>query len=153
MGYMVENKSVYDIWKDKIIKKFGKYLHFIIIGASGTVLVFIMTFILTEHVHLWYLFSYIISTLCGWTYNFIMNSKFTFQGHNTDNLLKRYIFYIQGYILLSLVSFSAVYVLTSILYLHYLISMSIITITMSIITFNFNRKFIFQSSHKDKLIN
>ena len=137
----------------KIVKKFGRYFHFVIIGASGTVLVFAMTFVLTDYLHFWYLLAYIISTLCGWTYGFIMNSKFTFQGHDGDKLVKRYIFYIQGYVLLSLISFSSVYVLTSILYLHYLISMLIITVIMSIITFNFNRKFIFRGSHKEELTN
>ncbi|MBT6691319.1 GtrA family protein [Candidatus Parcubacteria bacterium] len=131
-----------------IIKKFGRYFNFVLVGVSGTALVFLMTFVLTEYLHLWYLLAYIISTLCGWTYGFIMNSKFTFNDHDGENLIKRYVFYIQGYILLSLISFSSVYVLTSILNLHYLVSMSIITVIMSIITFNFNRKFIFQSSQK-----
>lgn len=129
-----------------MIKRFGGYPQFVIIGASGTILVFVMTYALTEYLHIWYLLSYIISTLCGWTYNFFMNSRFTFQGHNNDNLIKRYIFYIQGYIFLSLISYSLVYVLTSVLHLYYLISISVVTIFMSIITFKFNRKFIFSKN-------
>lgn len=127
----------------KILKKFRRYPYFIIIGVSSSFLIFIMTFILTEYLHLWYLLSFIIAAFFAWTYNFIMNAKFTFENYKSDNLLKKYILYIKGYVLLSFISFGSVYILTSILHFNYLISIFIITIIMSLVTFNFNRNFIF----------
>lgn len=127
------------------LKHFKRYPYFVIIGVSSSFLIIILTFILTEYLHFWYLLSFIVSAFFSWTYNFIMNAKFTFQNYRSDDIFKKYILYIKGYIFLSLISFGSVYILTSILYFNYLISIFIITIIMSLVTFYFNRKLIFNA--------
>lgn len=128
---------------EKFLKNFRRYPYFVIIGISSSFLIIILTFFLTEYLHFWYLLSFIISAFFAWTYNFIMNAKFTFENYKSDNILKKYILYIKGYILLSFISFGSVYILTSIWFFNYLISISIVTIIMSLVTFYFNRKSIF----------
>ena len=128
---------------EEFLKNFRRYPYFVIIGISSSFLIIILTFFLTEYLHFWYLLSFIISAFFAWTYNFIMNAKFTFENYKSDNILKKYILYIKGYILLSFISFGSVYILTSIWFFNYLISISIVTIIMSLVTFYFNRKSIF----------
>lgn len=135
---------MFGAFRKKNIAEFKRYVQFIIVGLSGALVVFVITFVFTEYLKFWYLVAYIMATLIGWTYNFIINSKFTFDKYNEINLMKRYGFYMQGYALLSLVAFFTVYVLTSILHVHYLLSIFVISVFMSIITFKFNRKFIFR---------
>lgn len=126
------------------LKIYKRYPHFIIVGFIGLALNYTLTFIFTEVFLLWYLFSFILATLITWTFNFYFNSRYTFKGHARPDLFKSYINYLQVYSLLGLVAFGLAYVLTSIIGLYYLLSIFIVTLVMSLITFMFNKKIVFK---------
>jgi len=131
-------------FRKEFIRKFKRYPHFVAIGMSGFLINLFLTFFFTEFFHLWYLFSYILAALLSWVFNFYMNSNFTFRGHHSEHNLKRYLFYLQTYSLIGLASLSFVYLLTSIVGMHYLMSIFVSSAIMSLATFVFNKKVIFK---------
>lgn len=131
-------------WIKELKKKFNRFPHFIVIGTIGFFINFFITLIFTEFFHLWYLFSYITGSIVSWVFNFAMNSKITFRGHEMTHTIKKYLFYIQIYGVIGLGSLAIMYILTSVLGLHYLMSIVIVAVTNSLATYSFNRKIIFK---------
>ena len=131
-------------FKKEFIRKFKRYPHFIMIGLTGFVINLVLTAVFTEFFDLWYLLSYIMAALLSWVFNFYMNSRFTFRGHNSEHSLKRYIFYLQTYGMMGLASLALVYILTSIAGMYYLLSIFIVSAIMSLATFVFNKKVVFK---------
>jgi len=128
----------------ELTKNFNRFPHFIIVGTAGFFINFLITLVFTEFFHLWYMFSYITGSLCSWIFNFVMNSKVTFRGHNMTHNIKKYLFYIQIYGVIGLGSLAIMYVLTSVVGVHYLMSIIIVAVINSLATYSFNRKIIFK---------
>ena len=126
--------------------QFRHYPYFFIIGALAYGLNIGLTFFFTEYIHLWYLLSFVISALVSLTCSFILNSLFTFRGYLRESHSKRYTLYIGFYIISAFITFTLVYVLTSILDIHYIISITAVTLASSFITYIVNISFIFQHS-------
>lgn len=59
-----------------LIIKFGR---FIVVGGIGAVIQLGLTYLLTERVHLYYIFSLAIAIVLATIWNFIMNLKWTFK--------------------------------------------------------------------------
>lgn len=126
-----------------IYAKFKHYPYFFIIGGIGYGISIGLTFLFTEYIQLWYLLSFIIAALISLTCSFILNSLFTFRGYLRESHRERYALYIGFYIISALITFALVYILTSILNMYYLISITIVTLASSFITYIVNKKFIF----------
>lgn len=126
-----------------IYAQFKHYPYFFIIGGIGYGISIGLTFLFTEYIHLWYLLSYIIAALISLTCSFILNSLFTFKGYLRESHKERYALYIGFYIISALVTFALVYILTSIFNMHYLVSITVVTLVSSFITYVINKKFIF----------
>ncbi|RJQ34072.1 GtrA family protein [Candidatus Parcubacteria bacterium] len=131
-------------WLKSLVKKFNRFPYFIIVGAIGFFINFFITLVFTEFFHLWYMFSYIFGSLCSWIFNFVMNSKVTFKGHNIKHTIKKYFFYIEIYGIIGLGSLAIMYILTSVIGVHYLLSIVIVAVTNSLATYSFNKKIIFK---------
>lgn len=125
---------------------FKNYPLFFIIGGLTYGLNIGLTFLITEYLHLWYLLSYIIAALISLTCSFILNSLFTFRGYLRESHSKRYTLYLGFYIISALTTFALVYILTSIFKLHYLVSITVVTLASSFVTYIVNKKFIFLHS-------
>ena len=55
-----------------------KFFKFCIVGGSGAVISWVLTWLITERIGLWYIASMIIATFVAMVWNFIWNSKWTF---------------------------------------------------------------------------
>lgn len=126
-----------------IYAQFKRYPYFFIIGSIGYGISIGLTFLFTEYIRLWYLLSFIIAALISLTCSFILNSLFTFRGCLRESLKERYALYIGFYTISALVTFALVYILTSIFNMHYLVSITAVTLVSSFITYIVNKKFIF----------
>jgi dolichol-phosphate mannosyltransferase len=58
--------------------KYNKFLKFCIVGGTGAVITWGLTWILTEAVGMWYMASLVIATFVAMTSNFILNNAWTF---------------------------------------------------------------------------
>lgn len=56
-----------------------KFFKFALVGGIGAIITWGLIYILTEYMHLWYMFSSVIATLIAMTSNFILNSIWTFK--------------------------------------------------------------------------
>lgn len=124
-------------------RRFDRYPHYVIVGISTAVVSLLVTFVLTDIVGFWYFFSFIIATIVGCILNFALNSRFTFRGHDAKFYFSKYVNYSLFYILMGIFNLSIVYILTSIFFLHYLISIIIAGSVISLITFSFNKRVVF----------
>jgi len=119
------------------------FLQFATVGAGGFLLNLAVTFVLTEFAGLWYLLSFIAGTWTNWTWNFLLNSRVTFYGHDRSRYFFQYIRFLGMYSVASIVSMSLVYALTSIMEVYYMLSIIIVSLAVSPFTFLYSRRFIF----------
>ncbi len=122
-----------------------QYLTFLVVGGSGVAVNLSMTYALTEWAGIFYLGSYVISTLVSWTFMFQVHSGITFKGHGVTETKKAYVLFIGMYVLVVLVNWISVWAMTSIVGLHYMASIIFVTGGISILSFLGNRLFIFKA--------
>jgi SAM-dependent methyltransferase len=127
----------------RIAPQLRRYPWFATGGALGLAIVLVLTYILTESAHFWYFGAYIISTFCAWTFNFYFNSKVTFRGHLPGDYLRKYARFMGMYILAFVLNAGAVYVLVSVVGVHYLIAITIVSVLISFLTFFISKQKIF----------
>jgi predicted SAM-dependent methyltransferase len=60
------------------IYKYNRFLKFCMVGGTGSLITFGITYALTEYAHLWYILSLVFAVLVATTSNFILNSIWTF---------------------------------------------------------------------------
>lgn|SRR3989344_898395 len=133
-----------NLFLSAITKEFKRYPWFVVVGVFGVILNISLTYLLTEIAEIWYFLSFIIATLITWTTGFFLNSKITFRGHEEKNLFTAYIKFLLIYCVFSIPAFVFVYFLTSVLEIQYLISVVVINIVMSLITFLLNKRSVFK---------
>jgi putative flippase GtrA len=63
-----------------------RFFRFAVVGASGTVVVLGLTYILTDIIGLWYPVSYAIGFIASVANNYYLNSIWTFRGQKAYNL-------------------------------------------------------------------
>ena len=129
---------------NKLSGHLNRFPVFVVVGGIAFASNFVLTYILTDIVHLWYLISVVIGTVFSWTVQFFLNSRLTFVGHPKDEYGKRYLKNIGIYIALAPIGFGAIYLLTSIAGIHYLVSLTSVVGVMSIASFFITKKHVFE---------
>lgn len=127
----------------KALKEFYFYPQFILIGLMGTICILLLTFFLTDFLGWWYFFSYVSSTLIGWTFIFILNSRFTFQRGTLGTWPTEYFKFLSVYLFMGLINFSLVFFLTSIMGIYYILSIVVVVIPISVFNFLLNKYYVF----------
>lgn len=118
-------------------------IRFSAVGAMAFFVHLGTTYILTEMAGIWYLWSYLIAITCSWTFIFLMNSFFTFPGHDTERRVKRYGLFVGVYAIAFIVNAGLVYLFTSVVGVYYVVSIISATAVSAAITFIFSKKYIF----------
>lgn len=121
-----------------------RYFSFLISGSLAFGANLFVTYFLTEYFKLWYLYSVVVGTFLSWTVMFFLNSRYTFSDHKLQKLDIAYIKNIIIYIVLVPVGWGAVYLLTSIVGVHYLLSQIMVVGFMSIISFLLTSHYVFK---------
>lgn len=122
---------------------FKQYPHFLIVGGFSYILNILLTYFFTEYFGLWYLLSFIFAAFISLSLSFVLNSFYTFKEYERRSHSERYGLYIGFYCVSAVTTFVLVYTITSIFGMHYLFSITIVTLASSLITFSVNKKFIF----------
>jgi putative flippase GtrA len=116
---------------------------FILGGVISFLVNIFVTFILVNILGLWYLFSAIIGAIVSWTTFFLFNRSITFSHGNLPNLWGSYIKNMSFYLASSPIGFFFIYFLTSVLGMHYLLSVTLVAGGMSMVSFFFSKIFVF----------
>jgi len=107
----------------------------------------ILTFILTDLLNMWYLFSYTFSTLLIILFGFLYNFYFVFK--NIEARKNKLLVYTVSLILFSLVDILLVSIITDKFHVYYLLSIIISTSFLFMIKFVFYKKFLFVDYKKN----
>lgn len=130
----------------RILSGLHRYPHFFVVNVAGLLINLLCTALFTEVFGLFYLLSYIIGTLTNWTFNFVGNSYLTFKDHDRSGQGRRYLKFLMLYGAVALLNFTTVYILTSLLGLHYLISIILTSGFYSFLTYALLKNAIFKNS-------
>ena len=122
-----------------------RFIRFLIVGGGGVLVTLLVTHIGVVFFHLWYFFAFLIATLFSWTFVFAVNAWWTFPDSLQDNRGKRYLQFLAGYAGIFCINASLVYIGTSILGLHYLVSITVATACTAVLTFLFSKHVIYTS--------
>ena len=111
--------------------------------ALGGLLVFLyeilITIILTEFFKMWVMYSYALALLSGLVLLYFYHSYITFSiSHSSDNLLRFFLLYLCTYIIAWIIVLSATN-----FGLHYVSSIFIVSILLSVINYHANKKWVF----------
>lgn len=147
------DKVVHFIYK--IVERYPQFKKFItphlirfgIVGASGAVIGLGVLWLLTEKVGLFYLISYIVSTLIAVTNNWFWNSQWTFKQSVGFFGWLKYLGVSSSTILLNV---SLVFVLTSIAGVWYMFSAVIGIGTAFLLNFILSRKVVWKGANASK---
>ncbi len=126
-------------------KVLSQIIRFVIVGVGGLLVNLLVTYCGVTIFHLWYFFSFLIATLFGWTIIFIMNAFITFPEHKRSGYVKKYVLFLLGYLGIFSINAGLVFLFTSILNIHYLISITLSAIVTATLTFLFSKHAIYQA--------
>ncbi len=132
-----------------ILLSINKYKHFIkycLIGVCGVSLDFLIFYILTQKLGLFYQYANIISTICGITNNFFFNTFWNFK--KTEKLLIRFIMFFSVGMLGMLLSAFCLYIFIETLLIPSIIAKAITILIITMVQFTLNSLFTFGNIKK-----
>lgn len=120
-----------------------EFIVFCIIGFLGLLINLAVTYFFTEFLGWYYFLSYLIGIVVCWTFIFFANFHFTFDDHDKVEYFAKYLKFMSGYAVLFTVNASLVFILTSVISIHYIISIIIAAAITTTMTFIFSKKVVF----------
>ena len=122
-----------------------QFLRFSAVGLSGLLINLAITHVGVSVFGFWYFTSFLSATLVGWTFVFLVNAVHTFPEHKESRTVKRYALFLIGYAGIFLINSSLVFLLTSGLSVHYLISISVSSGITAVLSFVFSKRVVYVS--------
>ncbi len=126
-------------------KNFWQFIKFCTVGGIGLLINLGITHGLVVWAQVWYLWAFVLALLFSWSLTFVLNAFFTFPEHERSAYLKKYFLFLASYGLVFCINTAIVYVGTSILGLHYLISICISALITTLLTFSISKHVIYHS--------
>lgn len=105
----------------KFLNKNKTFLKFVVVGGFCGLLDLIFLYLLTDIVHLWYLYSGVLSFIVISVISFLLNKKLTFRDKN-KNYKRQYIIYIGITFVGLVINNSFLYIFTEFLAIWYILS-------------------------------
>jgi len=127
----------------RIISKFSGsgFLRFSVSGAGVLLFTLILTWILTEVFHLYYLYSYIIVLLCATLLNYILATKIIFR--TKERYKRRFLYYIASLTVFYFADIFLTRFLTESLMIWYMGSIFISRVVFFLLKYIYYKKFLF----------
>lgn len=117
---------------------FYRYVKFIFGGGLSLMLNLLVTYILTEVVHLWHMLSFGIALGLEIFFLFIYHSLFTFKKKG------RFLVFVIVILFISTLNWILVYIASITLGIHYLISIIGVALLVSLLNYGLNKKLVFR---------
>lgn len=115
---------------------------FCAVGGAGLVVNLVIT-----HVGVllgaWYLYAFVVGLLVSWSCSFVLNAFVTFPEHERARYLRKYLLYLGNYGLVFLLNVALMYALTSLLGIHYLISIVVCAVSTTLLTYSLSKHVIY----------
>lgn len=131
------------------LTRYSRFIRFCIVGTSGLVINETLLFLLTEFGNLYYLYSAAIAIEVSIITNFILNNFWTWKRDSIHMLSRLWKFNLVSVVALT-INLSVLYIFTSLLGLHYLISNIIGVAAATFINYFVNDRWTFKIKKKAK---
>lgn len=115
-----------------------RYIKFLFGGGLSLLLNLGITYVLTEFFYLWYMLSFAIALGCEIFFLFAYHSVVTFRKNG------KFLLFVLVILFISVLNWSAVYLLTEILTLPYLIAIVLAAGVISVLNYGFNKMVVFR---------
>lgn len=102
----------------------------------------LLTWILTESLHLWYMLSYGFSLISGWAFVYFFHHYITFE--LTHDSYSKFPLFMLITIANNVSSWFFVYLITHFFTSHYIITIILVSLPMSLVYYKLTKKFIFR---------
>ena len=112
-------------WNTKMKYNIQQYVKFVICGCSSNLVELALLYIFTNHLHFWYLISYLISSSISACFTYLSNRFWTFKGSSIT--IQSLFSFVIVHVLNILISSSLLFFFTTIVGIYYLISKIMIT--------------------------
>ena len=117
----------------RLLNRYKKLIKFMVVGGSGAILSMSLMYIFTSLLNIYYMVSYPMVFATVVCFNYYLNNKWTFIGYKSNGLM----IFFAGRIVTLLINEGVLYVIVSILGIHYLIG----TIVAILVSVSLNYKF------------
>lgn len=117
------------------------FLRFSVLGAAVLLFTLILTYVLTEVLHLYYLYSYIVVLLTATVLNYLLATKIIFRTKEKRRM--RFFYYILSLIVFYLADIILTRFLTESLMVWYMASILISRVIFFLLKFIYYKKFLF----------
>ncbi len=134
-------EKIFDKIKDRI-RKHKRYIVFSIGGVITFLLDIIITAFLTEVIRIWYMYSYAIALFTNIILLFFYHSFVTFKDLR-KNPVSNFLKFLSTYSLAIFLNWSLVFIITLFVNVHYLIVVAAVTISLSVLNYTLNKKWVF----------
>lgn len=126
--------------KKERVKKILRFMRFAVGGGTALVMYYIILYVLTEFVDVWYVVSSAIAGILSFGINFILQKFWTFRNHDKRSMPKQVAWYAVMKLCLLVAGTALLYWLVEYLHLRYLIASAILTVFFSIVSYIITHK-------------
>lgn len=123
----------------------NQFIRFCAVGGIGLLINLAATHIGVTVFGLWYLTAFLIGLFISWTCSFVLNAFITFPEHERAAYLRKYFLFLSNYGVVFVLNMALIYILTSLIGLHYLISIVFCAISTTFLTYSFSKYVIYKS--------
>jgi putative flippase GtrA len=129
-----------------LLSKYKKLLRFVISGGSATCVNILLLYVLTEHVHLWYLLSSIVAFLSAFLISFFLQKFWTFEDPAKDRMHTQFMQFLIT--MLAGLAFNTFLMYICVEYAHfpYILGQVLAGIVIAILNFIVYQKLIFKKN-------
>lgn len=120
-----------------------QFLKFCAVGGIGLLINLGITYTGVA-LGLWYLYAFIIGLIISWSCSFVLNAFFTFPEHERAAYLRKYFLFLGNYSIVFVLNIALMYVLTSLVGLHYILSIILCALSTTVLTYSFSKYVIYR---------
>lgn len=121
------------------------FIRFCIIGGIGLLINLSIIYLGVDIFHLWIVPAFMVGLLLSWSISFVLNAFITFPEHERSAYLKKYFLYLSSYSGVFVLNTILIYLLTTMLGLHYLIATIICALSTVFLTYSFSKYVIYKA--------
>ncbi len=126
------------------IKKHAKIARYLIAGGTAAFTDLALLYIFTDFVHIWYVISVVLAFIIAFGVSFGLQKFWTFRDNSMDKIHKQGFIYLFVAVVSLIVNTYAVYLLVSMLHIHYIISQIIVSAAIAVVNYFVYNKLIFR---------
>ncbi|MCR4281293.1 MAG: GtrA family protein [Candidatus Kaiserbacteria bacterium] len=130
----------------QLVRKHQQIFRYLIAGGLAFAVNIIVLYVLTDVLHVYYLFSTVAAFLVSFLVSFTLQKFWTFQDNSRDQLHLQLPLYLTMQVVNLGLNTALMYALVEYLHIWYILSQTIITTILAVIVYIINKKYIFKQT-------